>query len=194
MKFMFLSCKMFFDKMAEILTNVYDLQNFLSKINKMDTMNFFMYKVDPVKDQAIDDFLRTPIDSRSTQVEDNFTLPHTETPLRTKRDIKNTEVTKKQIMSTWNRAITKMSKNAVIPPKPRITSRSALDVHPTLKERTIKIELDRQKDPFEEFENQPETKPIDKSVMPLRKNDIPIGRHYSNNLVLKRTTKKYFKK
>ena len=160
----------------------------------MDKLSFFTYKVDPEKDQAIDDFLRTPIDSRSTPVDDGFKIHKSDNPNQAKREIKNAELTKKQIMNTWNRAITKMSKRAISPPKPRITSRSAMDGYPSLVERTINQESTLQKNPFSEFEEESQQKTVNNNIMPLRKNDIPIGRHYSNNLVLKRTTNKYFKR
>ena len=160
--------------------------------------NFFLYKPDPMKDLAIDEFLNTPIDSRTSSVDPDFSKPIHITPYQQQKQIKKKPKTEKELMHDWDIKINRLSRNIILPQ--RVRKRELNSDHPSLAERALIKKPDltmrartaqaRDKD-TPKFPETRETNTARSSFMPLRKNEIPVGRHMPEGLLIKRVSNPY---
>ena len=136
---------------------------------------------DHLKDMAIEEFLNTPIDSRSSSTDPNFSKPSSN--FSTNKIKKKKEKTEKEIMDNWGRTISRISKKCIISTK--VKNKDSTD-HSSIIERSL-TKKQIQDRPVSEKNS---TFMFDNPV-PLRKNEIPIGRRLPNDLIFKRSKRLY---
>ena len=157
--------------------------------------NYFLSdEVDPLKDMAIDEFLSTPIDSRTSSTNADFSKPSSNYIPR-KKNLKKRE-NNKDLMKEWDKKLLRLSKNIVL--KPRVKSRNVSFQNAsslTGRELFEMTEIQRPKTSISYAKERPEIPPLSEtsrsSKMPLRKNEVPIGRRVPDGLIIKHSKNPY---
>ena len=158
--------------------------------------NFFLnFQNDPLKDMAIDEFLNTPIDSRSSSVDADFSKPLHISSYEYQKQAKRKPKSDKELMHQWDKKIDRLSRNVANHYKPK--PRNIVPDHPSLAERALikksdmamraRTALERDRDFRYPEENREGPTSSRSAFMPLRKNEIPVGRYMPDALLLKKT-------